>query len=357
MALAVGVAMVVRAKWVAAESGVALAAQNTAQQAAPATAPSNHVTSAPTSSSASHSSPAHPVKTHEQEATKQLLQLQLDEKPQFQTGRLSNPSAGAGYSDSATVESRTMLEEYLRSHFDSGVIPAFSRGATCSGLKPLEIGSTVKESVFEKQGTAFLACRRFQAAAKVFSLGLGRYPHSADLEEGLGISLFSAGKIDDSVRALIAASDEAPSSPTPYSLLARACRLSHKEQPAALARLQRFAMLQPRNPVALYEYASALWSSGARTPAAASRVKLLLERAVRLNPNDAGVRLSLGKVYAQEDQWARAISEFKRAIELDPTLTLCHYELALAYSRSGQKEKAEAEMALYQRQRANTHHP
>jgi predicted Zn-dependent protease len=325
------------ASWSAAEGAPALVAQSSTPQQTPSGS----------ASPASNSTP------RSQKPNPQLLRLHLDEKPQFQSGRLSNPSAGAGYSDSATLESRRMLEEYLHSQSPSGVIPVGASLAGCSRLQSLSAESTAKESVIERQGTKLLACRQFQTAATVFSEGLRRYPHSEELREGLGISLFSAGKIDDSVRVLIAASDDAPSDPTPYLFLTRACRLSHSEQPAAIARLRRFATLQPRNPRALYEYASVLWTTSARTPTATSKVKELLIRAVQLNPNDARIRLALGRVYAQQRSWPRAISEFKQAIELDPDLTVCHYQLALAYARSGQKVKAQAEMAAYERLKSN----
>jgi Flp pilus assembly protein TadD len=324
------------ASWSAAEGTPVLVAQSSTQQQTPA----------------GSASPASNSTTRSQKPSHQLLRLHLDEKPQFQSGRLSNPSAGAGYSDSATLESRRMLEEYLHSHSAGSVIQMGGSEAECSRLQLPGAESTAKKSVIERQGTSLLACRQFQTAANIFSEGLRRYPHSEELREGLGISLFSAGKIDDSVRVLIAASDDAPSDPTPYLFLTRACRLSHSEQPAAVARLRRFATLQPRNPRALYEYATVLWTTSARTPTATSHVKQLLIRAVQLNPNDARIRLALGRVYAQQRSWPRAISEFKQAIELDPALTVCHYQLALAYARSGQKVKAQAEMAAYQRLRA-----
>lgn len=284
-----------------------------------------------------------------------LFRVQLYEKPQLQTGRLANPSAGAGYSDSATVESSRMIHEYLQGNnaAASGAASGTGLPADCSSTVQASPASLRAASDYQNRGMQLLACKQFQTAANLFSEGLQRYPQSGSLQVGLGIALFSTGRFDDAVRALIAASDRDPGSPTPYLFLARAYRLSRTEAPEAVARLERFSTLQPHNPTALYNYATALWKSGARSPSTTTHVEILLKQVIQLSPSDARAHLQLGEVFALQSRLQEAIHEFEQATQLQPSLAEAHYQLALAYSRSGQKERGAKEMALYEQMHAS----
>ncbi|OUU22626.1 MAG: hypothetical protein CBC13_07525 [Planctomycetia bacterium TMED53] len=68
--------------------------------------------------------------------------------------------------------------------------------------------------------------------------------------------------------------------------------------------------------------------------------RLLLEELVERLPHDSSVRHALGLVLLRERKLERAIREFLRSIDLDPTRSTAHYNLACAYALNGQTENA-----------------
>ena len=60
-------------------------------------------------------------------------------------------------------------------------------------------------------------------------------------------------------------------------------------------------------------------------------------------PNSAVSWNNLGSLYAQKQQWAKAISCYQEAVELDPNLSKSYRNLARVYSKLGKEEEA----ALY----------
>lgn len=73
---------------------------------------------------------------------------------------------------------------------------------------------------------------------------------------------------------------------------------------------------------------------------------MLLEKASKIEPNNADVHLNLGQVYEKQGWEESAISEFNRAVELsnDPaTLISAHLGLMAIYKKRGQSEKANKE--------------
>lgn len=62
--------------------------------------------------------------------------------------------------------------------------------------------------------------------------------------------------------------------------------------------------------------------------------------AERANPNNAQVLLELGKIALARGQPNAALARFRKAVQLMPASSPAHYQLGLAYSRLGQREKA-----------------
>jgi tetratricopeptide (TPR) repeat protein len=81
-----------------------------------------------------------------------------------------------------------------------------------------------------------------------------------------------------------------------------------------------------------------LESSGLLRP----KVRQLLERAVSLNPDFAPSRINLGRLYADDQDWERAIEQFRAAIASDPGDKRPYYDLARIYQRRGDLEQAQA---------------
>jgi tetratricopeptide (TPR) repeat protein len=144
-------------------------------------------------------------------------------------------------------------------------------------------------------------------------------------------------------------------------------------------RLARFVKLQPENALANYYYAVSLWKlseqqSGEQPTAAVAaerdhrsdserlnNIELLLLKAVHIDPNLAAAYLQLGILYAQREDFTRAISAYQNATnagaaelhpqstgpELDETVAEAHYRLARVYLRTGDKTKAQEQLQLH----------
>lgn len=76
------------------------------------------------------------------------------------------------------------------------------------------------------------------------------------------------------------------------------------------------------------------------------------------SPMKARVHNNLGSVYHRKDDLARAMDEFKRAIELKPNFADAHYNLGVAYKDTGRMDDAISEFeaaVTYQPTKVNAH--
>ena len=101
--------------------------------------------------------------------------------------------------------------------------------------------------------------RTYEPAIAIFQQGVQRYPNSPRLLIGLGLSLYSRGKYDDAVKALIAAADLNPADPRCYIFLSKAYDSSPTQADEVIQRFRRYAELKPDNALAQYYYAMSLW--------------------------------------------------------------------------------------------------
>jgi Flp pilus assembly protein TadD len=207
-----------------------------------------------------------------------------------------------------------------------------------------------EQNIFD-WGSEFLIHHTWNAAIQVFSDGVRRYPNAVPLVIGLGLAHYWHGDYDLAVMNLIRATDLAPSDPRPYSFLSNAYQRSPGEASKVCARFRRFEDLQPHNPQAAYYYATALLKSNqlVRSGAISSEVESLLTKAVRLDPSYASAHLLLGRLYAHEQQYAKAVPEYQQAIRLDPSRTEAYYLLGQAYVHLDKKDLAKKEFALHQK--------
>jgi len=227
---------------------------------------------------------------------------------------------------------------------DGKYIVAANEFETAAHMDPSE------ENMFA-WGSELLLHRTYDPAIEVFQSGVQRYPNSARLQIGLGMTQYSRGRYDDAVAALIRASDLAPSDARCYLFLSKAYLSSPNQVDEAIQRFKRYAELQPANGLAQYYYGVSLWK-GKRTEDAGfdlPAVESLLKKAVALDESIPEVHLQLGNLYADQHLYDKSIAEYKRALDLDPKLTDARYRLGQDYVHTGQKEQAKAEFALYQK--------
>jgi tetratricopeptide (TPR) repeat protein len=204
-------------------------------------------------------------------------------------------------------------------------------------------------------GSELLLHRTYEPAIEVFQQAVQRYPNSPRLSIGLGMALYSRGKYDEAVKALLAAADLDPSDPRCYLFLSKAYDSSPNQTDDVIERFRRFAALEPNNAMALYYYAMSLWKGKRAEDPGSSvpQVESLLLKAVALDPKLAEPHVQLGNLYADQHEYAKSIPEYQRALELNPNLPDAHYRLGQDYVHTGDKDRAQAEFDVYQRLRAN----
>jgi tetratricopeptide (TPR) repeat protein len=200
-------------------------------------------------------------------------------------------------------------------------------------------------------GTELLIHHAVAPAMTVFTKGNHLFPRSARMLVGLGVALYAVRSYDDAAQRLCQASDVNPDDPAPYVVLGKIASGGNTGSEAVVERLERFARMQPDNAIANYYYALSLWNGRRRSGDTAdiAQVVGLLEKCVRLDPKLGSGYLQLGVVYADRGDFPRAIRAYRKAIEISPDLEEAHYRLAQAYRRTGETEKAQAEIQVYKR--------
>jgi tetratricopeptide (TPR) repeat protein len=201
-------------------------------------------------------------------------------------------------------------------------------------------------------GTELLLHRAAEPAIEVFTKGNHLFPRSVRMLTALGASLYVLGSPDKAAQRLCAASDLNSEDPNPYLFMGKMQSTEAIPPEAITVALARFAKLHPENALANYYYAVSLWRARKSAAADASppvQIESLLTKAVKLDPRLGEAYLQLGIVYAEQKKTDEAISVYVRAISASPELSEAHYRLAQAYRQSGEAEKAQAELQLYEK--------
>ncbi len=203
-------------------------------------------------------------------------------------------------------------------------------------------------------GSEMLLHRTYEPAITIFEEAARRYPKSPRLYIGLGLALYSRGKYDEAVQALLTAADLAPSDPRCYVFLSKAYDSSPKQAEDVIQHFRRYAELRPTDARAQYYYAMSLWK-GKRTGDTnvdLQTVQGLLQKSISLDDNLSEAHVQLGDLYAGQHQYDKSIPEYLRALQLNPNLSDAHYRLGTDYVHVGQKDQAQKEFAVYQKLRA-----
>ena len=226
-------------------------------------------------------------------------------------------------------------------------VDAANEYAAAAHLDPTE------ENLFD-WGSEALLHATYDPAIAIFQAAVGRYPNSARLQIGLGLSFYSRDKFDDAVKALLIAVALTPRDPRCYYFLSKAYDSSPNRADEVIQAFRQYAQSEPQNALAQYYYALGLWKgrrSGGASPEL-HQVETLLKKAISLNDRLPEAHLQLGDFYADQHSYEKSIPEYERALALDPGLSDAHYRLGTDYVHLGQKEKAQQEFAVYQKLRS-----
>jgi tetratricopeptide (TPR) repeat protein len=198
-------------------------------------------------------------------------------------------------------------------------------------------------------GSELLLHNAAEPALDVFARGNRLFPHSERMLLGLGAAWFAQGNDENAVQQICQASDLNPADSGPYLFLGKLQRAETVPSEAAVEKLHRFVLLQPANPEANYYYAVALWKRRKLSPETSlSQVETLLNATARLNPQYAAAHLQLGILHSGAGNYSAAISDYEKALQIDPQMEEAHYRLAQAYRQLGQADKSREQLRLYQ---------
>jgi tetratricopeptide (TPR) repeat protein len=196
-------------------------------------------------------------------------------------------------------------------------------------------------------GLEFLRHWTFEPAIKIFEYGISRYPKSAHLLSGLGIAKYANNDFAGAVPIFAQLLGGDPDNAFYADILGHSCSLM-PDSIEGCSSLVDFAERHPLNATAAtYAAASILHRPAGKDNLLLARK--LLDQAIVANPNLAEAYYQLGILDQQEARWQDSIGVLQKSLALKPTFSKAHYRIALAYSHSGQREKAQEEIALQQR--------
>ncbi len=230
---------------------------------------------------------------------------------------------------------------------DGKFVDAANEYAAAAHLDPSE------DNLFD-WGSEMLLHRTYEPAITIFQDATARYPKSPRLFIGLGLALYSRGKYDDAVQALLTAAGLDAADPRCYVFLSKAYDASPKQADGVIQAFRRFAQLRPNDAHAQYYLAISLWK-GNRAEATMrdlTEVESLLQKSIALDGTIPETHVQLGDLYSGQHEYEKAIPEYVRAIALNPDLSDAHYRLGTDYVHVGKKDQAQQEFAIYQKLRA-----
>jgi tetratricopeptide (TPR) repeat protein len=199
-------------------------------------------------------------------------------------------------------------------------------------------------------GAELLLHRAGQPAVEVFHKGAEAYPKSARLRAGLGAAYYADGQYADAATEMCKASDLDPGNAQPYRFLGKMEKAAAEPLPCSEEKLARFANEQPTNAWASYYYGLVLWKRARKAQDAAgfAAAEESLKEAAALDPSLGEVYVQLGLLYNARGRRDAALSAFQKAVSASPQLSAAHYQLSLAFRRSGDAAKADHEMKTYE---------
>ena len=230
---------------------------------------------------------------------------------------------------------------------DGRFVDAANEYETAAHLDPSE------DNLFD-WGSEMLLHRTYEPAIAIFQQATVKYPNSPRLFIGLGLGLYSRGKYDEAVQALLTAADLNPADPRCYLFLSKAYDSSPKKADAVTQAFRRYADLRPGTALAQYYLAISLWKGNRAEGSTADleSVESLLRKSIALDGSIPEAHVQLGDLYAGQQKYEKSVPEYLRAIELNPNLSDAHYRLGTDYVHLGQKDLAQKEFAVYQKLRA-----
>lgn len=185
----------------------------------------------------------------------------------------------------------------------------------------------------------------FQLGLDIANVGIHHLPTSYRLHVQRGVMQAKLGRLTEAQKDFQQAAQLSPQEPLPHATLAIALMQQGLLDDAILS-LRKQLQINEDYFLSRYLLGEALVRSGVGASSAASDQALeAFEAAVRLHPDFAPARVSLGKLLLKRDRVDAAIEHLETAMALDPDESAPIYQLARAYQRQGNANRAKELMA------------
>jgi tetratricopeptide (TPR) repeat protein len=232
-----------------------------------------------------------------------------------------------------------------------------SNGHVTDAAKQFELAARMdptEKHLFDL-GSDLLTHQGFQPALTVFEFGVQRYPKSAKLRVGLGVSYYSLGQYDSAVETLCRAVDLDPQDTKALDFLGKMYDVSPQYADDVTKHLAVFVRSYPDNASAQYYYGLSLRKRAQSQSMANNRsAEGHLLRAVQLNPDFTEAHYELGVLYQDSQEDTKAIEQLEIAARLRPAFVKAHYHLGQLYKRIGRADLAKKEFSRIEELKANS---
>lgn len=243
----------------------------------------------------------------------------------------------------SVIESLLKLGEKSELHNLLGEVEEAS-GHTIQAVKEYETAARAdpsEKNVFDL-ATELLNHAGYEQATQIFEFGVGRFPKSARLQVGLGVTYYSVGRYAEAVKSLCAAVDLDPADTRALEFLGKLIDVSPEMNDEVSRHLAHFVELYPTNAPANYYYALSI-----RGRAKSGQVEEYLMRAIKADPRMADAYYQLGMLYQGESETNKAVRAYEKAVAMRPDFKPAHYRLSILYRAQGKEEQASSELEKF----------
>jgi tetratricopeptide (TPR) repeat protein len=180
-------------------------------------------------------------------------------------------------------------------------------------------------------------------AAQAYQEVVSRAPDNVPARARLGASLYSIGKLLAAEKELDEALRRAPDDPHALFYLG-AVLVDQRRTDEARARLERALALDPGCSGCMAKLAHVAYLDGDDR-----RCESWLAKASTLDPESLETALVAGMLASRAGRYDEAVRHLTRVVAKAPSYAKAQYQLALAYRRSGNAEKAKEHTEIYNR--------
>ena len=190
-------------------------------------------------------------------------------------------------------------------------------------------------------------------AAALWTAACRDFPQSWRMLIGSGAASFLTGDSEGAVNQLLRAAQLNPDAQRAYALLGQLYELAPRQSNEIEQALADYAHRRPGDASALYHYGRIQYLKAASGAANFDSASQSLRQALAINPHLAEASLQLGIVAQAQGQVAESAKLLQQAVHDDPKLADAHYRLGLVYRKLGLVAQSKAEMALFEKLRAD----